>query len=68
MAALWVAAAIVALFFAIGLDGRRKRRAEARAELERARRRHPSSAAGVDDEAHDRLLSHLPAPRNGEDR
>jgi hypothetical protein len=68
MAALWVAGAIVALFFAIGLDDRRQRRAQARAELERARRRHPSAAVGAVDEAHDRLLGRLPAPRKGEDR
>ncbi|MFJ1581753.1 hypothetical protein ACIOC1_00250 [Streptomyces sp. NPDC088197] len=68
MAALWVAGAVVLLFFAMGLDDRRQRREQARAELERARRRHPSVAAGAVDEAHRHLLSSIPRPRSGENR
>lgn len=72
---IWLAAAVLVVFVLGGLDDRRHRRAEARAELARAHAAgHPAASAAYR-EAHPRahadhraLLPHIPHQRPGGDQ
>lgn len=73
---LYLGLALLAAFVLVGLDDQRRRRADARAELDRAHAAgHPASLAITYRDAHPRahadhraLLPHIPHQRKGRDR